>query len=179
MSAAPSSPLCVGVSSCLLGEAVRYDGGHKRVAWLVEDLGRSVELVPVCPEVEVGLGVPREPIHLVRRDAGLRIVRVADGADLTPRFERWMDDRLDRLAALGLAGYVFKAGSPSCGLADVPIADRSGNVVTTGDGLFAGALRRRWPHLPVVDERELATREGRERFVRALETSARSTGGRS
>lgn len=163
---ASSDPLRprVAVSSCLLGEAVRYDGTGKRVDWLVEDLGRRVAFVPVCPEVEVGLGVPRPPIRVERQGGSRHIKRLPERLDLTPRFEAWIAQRLQVLGEMGLAGYVFKARSPSCGIRDVPVCDEDGRVLALEDGVFARAVRRRWPDLPVVDEGHLGTEAGCQAF---------------
>ena len=181
----------VGISACLLGERVRYDGGHKRDAWLVEVLGRDVEWVPVCPEVEAGFGTPREPIDLVRgADNTIRLVAVDTQRDVTEPMQRFIDRRLEELAAERLSGYVLKAGSPSCGLDDVPIHDdgRNAQSAETADsavansvnsansessafldsGLFAKALRSRFPNLPIEDERRLADPERRRRFVECV-----------
>ena len=162
----------VGISACLLGERVRYDGGHKREAWLVDVLGRDVDWVPVCPEVEAGFGTPREPVDLVR-GAGdtIRLVAVDTRRDVTEPMLRFIDRRLEELAAERLSGYVLKAGSPSCGLDDVLIHDDGeGKTAETADnvessGLFAGALRSRFPTLPIEDERRLADPGRRRRFV--------------
>lgn len=141
----------VGVSACLLGDAVRYNGGHKRHAWLVDVLGREVEWVSVCPEVEIGLGTPREPIELVGAAGGpIQLLTVSTRVDLTERMRRFAEQRVEALSALGLSGYVLKADSPSCGLAD---------------GLFADVLVRRLPSLPVVEERDLDEAAGRDAFV--------------
>ena len=161
----------IGVSACLLGERVRYDGGEKRDAWLTDVLGRRVEWVPVCPEVEAGLGTPREPMNL-GRDAGGRVVLLTDRVrdDLTATISEYSALRVERLAASQLDGYVLKAGSPSCGL-DVPIRPAlSGPACAStaepgGRGLFAAALTRRLPDLPVADERQLADPDLRESFV--------------
>lgn len=101
------------------------------------------------------------------------VVRIHDDADLTARFQAWTQARLDALAALGLDAYVFKANSPSCGVGDVPVHDPRGRIVASDDGAFARALRRRWPRLPVVDERALETAEGREAFEEAMVAYAR------
>ena len=149
----------IGVSACLLGERVRYDGRDKRDAWLVEVLGPRVEWVPVCPEVEAGLGTPREPMNL-GREAGGRLVLVTDRVrdDLTRTMSEYSTGRAGELAAAGLDGYVLKAGSPSCGL-DVAVGNERGM------GLFATALTTQLEGLPVTDERELANPEWRESFV--------------
>ncbi|HKB10375.1 MAG TPA: DUF523 domain-containing protein [Vicinamibacterales bacterium] len=151
----------VGVSACLLGERVRYDGGDKRDAWLVEILGPEVDWMPVCPEVEAGFGTPREPMNL-GRDARGRIVLVTDRArdDLTTRMIDFASRRVEELAGAGLDGYVLKAGSPSCGL-DVAVDGGAGR----GRGMFAAALTGRMPGLPLADERELADPAARDSFV--------------
>src|SRR2546426_11459453 len=110
------APLRLGISACLLGHEVRYDGGHKRDPLLVETLGRFVEWVPVCPEVELGLGVPREPIRLEGNPAAPRLVAVNSRTDLTAAMRRLAHARAQQLARLDLAGYVLKMDSPSCGM---------------------------------------------------------------
>ncbi|HJZ77349.1 MAG TPA: DUF523 domain-containing protein [Vicinamibacterales bacterium] len=152
----------IGVSACLVGQRVRYDGGDKRDAWLVDVLGPQVEWVTVCPEVEAGLGTPREPMNL-GRDATGRIVLITDRVrdDLTAAMIDFSAERVAELAAADLDGYVLKAGSPSCGL-DVPV---QGGGPQRGRGLFAAALTAAVPNLPVADERELAEPAARDRFV--------------
>ena len=118
----------VGISSCLLGEEVRYDGGHKRDAALLASLGSLVEWVPVCPEVEAGMGTPREAIHLVASDHGVpagsarvRLLGVHSGTDWTHTMTTFVTDRVRALAGQELDGYVCKADSPSCGLEQVRV----------------------------------------------------------
>jgi FdhD protein len=154
----------VGVSACLLGERVRYDAGHKRDAWLVDELGPRVEWVPVCPEVEIGLGTPREPIRLEREaDGRLSLITIHTRRDLTGTMRRFGDARIDALQRSGLDGYVFKADSPSCGPSGVAVEGASGGE--TGRGLFADAVVAALPDLPVADERELSDPRARDRFV--------------
>ncbi len=162
----------VGISRCLLGDEVRYDGGHKREPSLLEALAGIVEWVPVCPEVEVGMGVPREPIELAilaphkgapYGASSLRLVGVQSGEDWTARMQIWAAQRLAELAGLKLSGFVLKARSPSCGLHAVPVRD--------GDparGLFADALVRAMPGLPVEDEERLRDSDVRAQFVAEL-----------
>jgi uncharacterized protein YbbK (DUF523 family) len=147
----------IGISACLLGEHVRYDGGDKRNAWLVDDLGPRVEWVPVCPEVEAGFGTPREPMQLVRSGETFVLTTTRPRPDLTATLRAFSSRRVDELAAAGLDGYVLKAGSPSCAI------DSTNDVA--GPGLFADALVRRMPELPVVDEQQLADPSLRRRFV--------------
>jgi uncharacterized protein YbbK (DUF523 family) len=111
----------LGVSACLLGQEVRYDGGHKRDAFLTDTLGPFVEWVPVCPEVEIGLSVPRPPIRLVGDPQTPRLVVEKTGEDLATRMRRWASRRITGLDALGLHGYVLKRSSPSCGLLRVRV----------------------------------------------------------
>ncbi|HLU65548.1 MAG TPA: DUF523 domain-containing protein [Kofleriaceae bacterium] len=158
----------VGISSCLLGQEVRWDGRHRR-SEAVLALARQVEWVPVCPEVEVGMGVPREPVRLVGPRERPRMI-ARSGADWTDRMEAWAEARLDALGDLD--GYVLKAGSPSCGLAGVPIAGEAGGA--PGAGLFCAALRRRHPALPVAEETSLADEHQRERFLAEARARARA-----
>jgi uncharacterized protein YbbK (DUF523 family) len=138
---ATQAPIRIGVSTCLLGEHVRFDGGHKRDAFLVETFGRYVEWVPVCPEVEAGLGVPRESMHLRRFEAQVRLVTTKTGIDHTKIMRRYAARRVAALAAHDLCGYVLKKNSPSCGMERVKIYGHSGPVAS-GRGLFAESRYR-------------------------------------
>ena len=111
-----SEKIKIGVSSCLLGNAVRYDGGHKLDIYLRDTLGKLVEWVPICPEVEAGLTVPREPMQLAGDRAAPRLLTIQTGIDHTERVAQWAHARLVRLEKEDLCGYVFKARSPSCGV---------------------------------------------------------------
>ena len=176
----------IGVSACLLGERVRYDGRDKRDAWLVDVLGPEVEWVPVCPEVEAGFGTPREPMELVRNvDHGVVLMTTRLRPDLTATLREFAERRVDELAAMGLDGYVLKAGSPSCAIETTINAEHaetaehtekslsassassaaSALFVDKGPGLFAETLMRRLPDLAVVDEQQLADPDVRRRFV--------------
>jgi uncharacterized protein YbgA (DUF1722 family)/uncharacterized protein YbbK (DUF523 family) len=157
--------LRVGISSCLLGQEVRFDGGHKRDRFLTDTFGRFVEWVPVCPEVEAGFGTPREPMRLVDTDGRLRLVTVRTQSDLTDRLERYARRRVDELAGDDLSGYVLKKDSPSCGLERVKVYARPSAPTRTGTGLFAAVLRRRYPFLPVEDEGRLSDPRLRENFI--------------
>jgi len=158
-------PIRVGISACLLGDRVRFDGGHKRNAFLTETFGRFVEWVPVCPEVECGLGTPRECMRLVRVGDGVRLVTVKSRVDHTAQLERFSRSRISELAREGLSGYVLKKDSPSCGLERVKVYDRHGTPARDGRGLFAAALVDAFPHLPVEEEGRLTDPGLRENFV--------------
>lgn len=155
----------IGVSSCLLGQKVRFDGGHKRDSFLVDTFGPHVEWVPVCPEVEVGMGTPREPIRLVRRGALVRLVGVKSGTDHTSRMNDWAARRVEGLAKESLDGYILKKDSPSCGMERVKVYDVGSTPARTGRGLFAEALLERLPLLPVEEEGRLSDPRLRENFV--------------
>lgn len=181
----------LGVSACLLGQRVRYDGGDKRHDWLVDVLGGVVTWVPVCPEVEIELGVPRPPIKLVRdpepapdahttnpraRLPGgqqvhlqqVYLIDTRDGRDLSADMRAFARRRVAGLADLGIAGYVLKSKSPSCGIDDVKVfADPShdAELDRSGQGLFAAALICDMPGLPLVDERALDSSAARQAFV--------------
>ncbi len=157
----------VGVSACLLGERVRWDGDHKLDRWVAEVLGGSVELVPVCPEMEIGLGAPRPPIRLEDGGpGGARLVEPSSGRDLTRRMERFAAGRLRALARAGLDGFVLKAKSPSCGIGSVKVhRPGGGRPRRAGRGVFAAALLRRLPSLPVEDEERLRDPRVREEFL--------------
>jgi uncharacterized protein YbgA (DUF1722 family)/uncharacterized protein YbbK (DUF523 family) len=163
--APPPRPIRIGISSCLLGEAVRFDGGHKRDTFLADTFGRFVEWVPVCPEVECGLGTPRESMRLVRAGDDVRLLTVRTGVDLTDRLERYARRRLAQLASNDLSGYVLKKDSPSCGLERVKIYDRHEVATRSGRGLFAARLLERFPNLPVEEEGRLSDPRLRENFV--------------
>jgi len=158
-------PIRVGISACLLGQKVRFDGGHKHNAFLTETFGRFVEWVPVCPEVECGLGTPRESMRLVRVEGGVRLLSVKSGVDLTVQVERFSRSRVSTLAREDLSGYVLKKDSPSCGFERVKVYDRHGTPVRGGRGLFAAALVDAFPHLPVEEEGRLADPRLRDNFV--------------
>lgn len=169
----------VGVSSCLLGEAVRWNGSDKQDRNVTEVLGRLFEWVPLCPEVEIGLGVPREPIRLEGDPAFPRLVGRTSGIDLTERMEAFSTERVERIADAGLCGYVFKSASPTCGLEGVEVASASG-ASRPGTGLFAAEVLRRLPDLPVEEERGLEDPGRRERFIqRVYEVHARRAAGGS
>ncbi|MBI3030953.1 MAG: DUF1722 domain-containing protein [Candidatus Rokubacteria bacterium] len=155
----------IGVSACLLGEEVRYDGGHKRDPFLVETFERYVEWIHVCPEVEIGLGTPRDPIRLERDGRDVRLVNPKTGSDLTHKMRAYADRRVATLADEDLCGYILKKDSPSCGMERVRVYDGRGVPSKSGRGLFAEALLRRYPSLPVEEEGRLNDPRIRESFV--------------
>ena len=155
----------IGISSCLLGQEVRFDGGHKRDQFLSETFAPFVEWVPVCPEVEAGFGTPREAMRLERSKDGVRLLTVKTKIDLTAAMETFARTRVEQLASEGLSGYVVKKDSPSCGLLRVKIYDAGAVPDRTGRGLFSRRLVERFPHLPVEEEGRLSDPRLRENFV--------------
>jgi len=165
---ASDEPIKIGVSSCLLGATVRFDGGHKRSDFLVDTLGSFVEFVPVCPEVEVGLGVPRETLRLVRDSNtahATRLVTNKTGIDHTDKMNSYAEHRVIALGGEELSGYVLKKDSPSCGMERVRVYGASGMPTRDGSGLFAAALIRRYPSLPIEEEGRLSDPHLRENFI--------------
>ena len=158
-------PVRVGISSCLLGETVRFDGGHKRDAFLTDTFGRFVEWVPVCPEVECGLGTPRESMRLVHGAEGIRLLTVKTGVDRTDQLLRYAAERVAGLATQDLCGFVLKKDSPSCGMERVKIYGRGAVPTKSGRGLFAAALADRCPELPIEEEGRLSDPQLRDNFV--------------
>lgn len=164
----PSPPRRVrlGISSCLLGQEVRYNGGHKRDAFLTDTFGQFVEWVPVCPEVELGMGTPRPPIRLETSAGGpLRLVMPSTGEDYTAAMREYSERRVADLGEARLDGYVLKKDSPSCGLERVKVYGSGGSPSRHGRGLFAEALAERFPHLPLEEEGRLNDPLLRESFV--------------
>jgi uncharacterized protein YbgA (DUF1722 family)/uncharacterized protein YbbK (DUF523 family) len=157
----------IGISACLFGQEVRFDGGHKRDRFLTDILGPHVEFVTVCPEVEMGLGTPREPMRLVAVGGGLRMITTRTGIDHSDAMHRWARRRLDELARdhPDLCGYVLKKDSPSCGMERVKTYGRTGRPRRDGRGLFASAMMRRFPSLPVEEEGRLGDPHLRENFI--------------
>ena len=155
----------IGISACLLGQEVRFDGGHKRDPFLTDVLGKHVQWVPVCPEVEVGMGTPRETLRLVRAGATARMVTTRTGVDYTARMNAWARGRVAALAREDLDGYVLKKDSPSCGMERVKVFGGAGPATRDGRGLFANVLLSGLPLLPVEEEGRLCDPRLRENFI--------------
>jgi uncharacterized protein YbgA (DUF1722 family)/uncharacterized protein YbbK (DUF523 family) len=155
----------IGISACLLGEKVRYDGGHKLDSYIADTLGLYFEWVPVCPEVEYGLPVPREAMHLVGDPASPRLVTARSGVDHTDGMEKWAEDRLRELREEDLCGFIFRSRSPSSGISGVKVYGASGTPAGRGAGIFCGAFMRYFPLTPITDDGRLHNPDLRENFV--------------
>lgn len=158
-------PIRIGVSACLLGHEVRFDGGHKRDRFLTDTFGRFVEWVPVCPEEEAGFGTPREAMRLVDSDGRIRLLTVKTAIDLTERMERYSQERAARLTRERLCGYVLKKDSPSCGKERVKVYNAHRVPARSGQGLFASALHAKLSFLPIEEEGRLSDPRIRDNFV--------------
>jgi uncharacterized protein YbbK (DUF523 family) len=158
----------VGISSCLLGEQVRYDGGHKYDRLINTQLAGLFEFRPCCPEAAIGLGIPRAPIQLVRTDHGIHVRGVNNpDIDVTRRLQA-CGNRIAREFA-DICGYIFKARSPSCGIEGVTTWTEQGRQAEAdGSGAFAAALIRTHPGLPVTDEVRLQDPALREHFIECV-----------
>ena len=169
----PEEKIRLGVSSCLLGEKVRFDGGHKLDHFLTDTLGRFVEYVPVCPEVEVGLPTPRETLRLVGEPEAPRLVFTKSGEDITERMTAWARERVVALEKEDLSGFIFKSKSPSSGMERVKLYDRNGVPNKQGVGLFARAFMEHFPLLPVEEDGRLHDPRLRENFIEIIFTLKR------
>ncbi len=161
----------VGISACLLGQRVRYNGKHKRHHGIIRYFQDKVRWVPICPEVEFGLATPREPMHLQGDPTGPRLVVSCSGVDLTHEFDRWLFRRLDELSCENLSGIILKSRSPSCGIGSVPIFVDGNQEVALAEyssGLFARAFLLKYPHIPGSEENALNTAEDMEKFYHEI-----------
>lgn len=161
--------LKIGISACLLGQKVRWDGNHKQDRFLTDTLGQYVTYVPVCPEMECGMGVPREPIRLVGDPASPLLMTTRTGKDWTFRMKAWAEGQLDALSGENLCGYIFKSNSPSCGMVRVKLFGEDGKPRGKGGtGMFARMYMDRYPRIPVEEEGRLHDVKIREHFIERL-----------
>jgi uncharacterized protein YbgA (DUF1722 family)/uncharacterized protein YbbK (DUF523 family) len=163
----------IGVSSCLLGEKVRYDGQGKLDRYIADTLSQWFEYVPVCPEFELGLGVPRETMRLEGDPEQPRLMTNKSRVDLTDRMQAWCSARVEALEAENLCGFIFKSKSPSSGMERVKVYQSGGMPVNRGRGLFAKAFMERFPLLPVEEEGRLHDPGLRENFIERVFTLKR------
>jgi len=158
----------IGVSSCLLGNEVRFDGGHKHDRYITGTLGTFFEFVPVCPEVECGLSVPRESMRLVGEPESPRLITNKTGTDHTDKMNAWAQTKVELLAGENLCGFIFKSKSPSSGMERVKVYDKNNVPKAVGVGLFARAFMSRFPILPVEEEGRLHDLVLRENFIESV-----------
>jgi uncharacterized protein YbgA (DUF1722 family)/uncharacterized protein YbbK (DUF523 family) len=163
----------IGISSCLLGNAVRYDGGHKLDRFLRDTLGQYVDYVPVCPEAECGMGIPRESMRLEGKTGAPRLVTHRTREDKTEMMLLWAKKRVAELEAENLCGFIFKSDSPSSGMERVKVYDDKGMPAKTGVGIFARIFMEHFPLLPVEEEGRLHDTGLRENFIERIFTLKR------
>ena len=166
--AIPDKPR-IGVSACLAGEAVRYDGDHQQHRQVVGLLAKLFELIPICPEVEIGLGIPREPIQLEQTGTVTRLIGIESRTDHTGPMQDFSQHTASQLEAWQACGYVLKSKSPSCGLQHVKRVDESGAFERDGQGIFAAGLQQHVPGLPLVEEVALEEDSARQHFIARVE----------
>lgn len=168
------SKITIGISSCLLGEKVRYDGQHKYDHFLVKTLGSFFKYVPVCPEVECGLPVPRDAMRLVGDSDNPRLVTIKTKIDYTDQMKSWGEKKLDELSSENLCGFIFKAKSPSSGMERIKIYPAAGGAAQkNGVGIFSDMFMKKFPYLPVEDDGRLHDPELRENFIERVFTYKR------
>jgi uncharacterized protein YbgA (DUF1722 family)/uncharacterized protein YbbK (DUF523 family) len=161
-------PIRIGISQCLLGEQVRFDGGHKLDRFITKTLGQYFEWVPVCPEVELGLGTPRETLRLIQLEEGIGLVMPKSGRDWTRQMNEYAKTRVAQLAGENLTGYILKSDSPSCGMERVRVYAPSGMPTRNGVGFFARELLRHFPDLPIEEEGRLSDPRLRENWIQRV-----------
>lgn len=166
----------IGISTCLLGQNVRFDGGHKRQRFITDVLGEYFSWVPVCPEIEVGMGMPRESVRLIRDGKDVRMVAPKSGRDWTRDMNLYTAKRLETLREHRLRGYILKKDSPTCGMERVRVYDKNNIPSNKGVGLYASALLNAYPRLPVEEEGRLQDPALRENFITRVFTYDRFLG---
>ncbi|MFH1132560.1 MAG: DUF523 domain-containing protein [Pseudomonadota bacterium] len=167
-------PIKLGVSACLLGQNVRYDGKNKRYPLLKNLFDREIVWIPVCPEVELGLGTPRSRIRLEKVQDSVRLVMPATGEDLTDAMENYARRRVSELRAENICGFVFKSSSPSCGMRRVPIYSGELAHNEEGAGAFVRVLIEQWANLPIEEESGLMEPNLQKSFVEKVLAGSRA-----
>lgn len=166
--------ITIGISACLFGQNTRYDGGHRLEQGLLDLVAGNVVLMPLCPEAECGLGIPREPMQLEGNPENPKLLTMATRQDLTDRMRIWIAQRLDRMAGEAVGGLILKARSPSCGMR-VPVHGPGTGENAHSLGLFAHACRQRFPTLPIADEEELRDPATLAAFLKRVADHAQNT----
>lgn len=154
----------IAVSSCLLGEAVRYDGTDKHVKYLTTELAAQYNLISLCPEMAIGMGVPRAPIHRVMKHGKIQVTGIDNPAkDVTQPLLNYAHDVVQQYS--DICGYIFKKDSPSCGTKNVKLMNQQGEYERKGPGLYAAAIMAALPALPVIDEEDFMDKKIRDVFI--------------
>lgn len=157
--------ITLGISSCLLGEKTRYDGAHTRDEFIADVLGKWVEFISICPEVECGFAVPREPLRLVGDPESPCLISVHTRQNYTPLMLHWARKRMVTLKKEDIWGFIFKSKSPSCGIERVKVYDKNGVAINKGRGLFARVFREHLPLVPIADEKGIHNPKTFKNFI--------------
>lgn len=155
----------IGISACLIGQKVRYDGSDKEDFFIKEKLGKFVLWIPICPEVEAGLPVPREPMQLEGDPESPRLMTIETRKDKTKVLEKCIHHKMKELIKSDICAFIFKSGSPSCGIRDIRIYNPKTGKVKKGRGIFADAFIKTFPHIPVEDDKKLQEPQMIEKFL--------------
>lgn len=159
-----SEKIKIAVSSCLLGEAVRYDGTDKKIQYITETLASDYNLVSLCPEMAIGMGVPRDPIHLVETNTGVQVLAINDvNKNMTAPLLFYADKVVSHYS--DICGYIFKKNSPSCGTKNVKVLNSKNNYELKGKGIYAEKIMQLLPMLPVIDEEDCLDNKARDKFL--------------
>jgi len=162
-----NNKLKIAVSSCLLGESVRYDGTHKHIEYITQHLAKEFCLISLCPEVAVGMGVPRPPVHLVEVGERIEVLGINNtSCNMTQPLTEYADKIVNNY--FDICGYIFKKNSPSCGPKDVKVLNKNGDYEKKGQGMYAAAIIKALPMLPVIDEEDLMVSKNRDDFLSAV-----------
>ena len=154
----------IAVSSCLLGDAVRYDGTDKHIKYITEQLAPDYNLISLCPEMAVGMGVPRSPIHLVDEGSTIQVVAIDNSEkNMTKPLEKY--GNIVAESHSDICGYIFKKNSPSCGTKNVKVLNVSGEYERRGKGIYAATIMKIWPLLPVIDEEDCLNKKRVDKFL--------------
>ena len=160
--------IIVGVSSCLIGNRVRYDADHSLNRYITELIGKQVTLVPVCPEVELGMSVPREKVQLEGEAESPRMIGIDSGQDWTDKMNNYSVTRFQKADLKNLSGFILKCKSPSCGIEKVKLFPKQGPMKRIGTGLFASNIMRLFPDLPIIEECHLTNPDLCEKFIKRI-----------
>ena len=169
MVVAPEDKIPIGVSACLVGENVRYDGGHKKDRFITDILSSYFDFVPICPETELGLGIPRPTLRLEKINDTLHLIQPKNKNNITDKMQRYSNKKVTELICRKIYGYILKSRSPSCGMGGLKIyTNNDSSPDTNGVGIFAATIMNKWPLLPIEEEARLNNLSLRENWIKRV-----------